>query len=425
MNEEPLDLRRSLQILRQHWIPVGLVVMLGFLAGAGYVAVNPPLYTSSTLVVLSTSTHSMTTQTLIADSNPVLAAAGASLHPAASPQILSKRVQVTTPISYVLQISAQGETAAQAVDTANAVASSYLTYVGAAADSAGQVSARVLQPATSASEASLFIPMLVTAGIGALAGFLVGAVAVLAVKRGDLRLRRRDEIADAIGVPILASVPVRHPTTAHQWTRVLDEWEPGLADARRLRNALDHLGLGGGAAASARGSSVTVLSLSSDRAALALGPQLAVFAASQGILTTLVIDGRRDVNATAALRAASTATQSSRRSGQLQMAVADHEDMSWPDAALTVVVGVVGSWTPHVADALCVGEILLGVSAGAATAEQLARVAASAAGDGRRIAGILMADADPADPTTGRLPQPGRRTQRPTRVPRMALATRR
>ena len=48
---------------------------------------------------------------------------------------------------------------------------------------------------------------------------------------------------------------------------------------------------------------------------------------------------------------------------------------------------------------------VLGVSAGAATAEQLARVAASAAADGRDIAGILVADPDPADHTTGRLPQ--------------------
>ena len=61
---------------------------------------------------------------------------------------------------------------------------------------------------------------------------------------------------------------------------------------------------------------------------------------------------------------------------------------------------------------------VLGVSAGAATAEQLARVAASAAADGREIAGILVADPDPADHTTGRLPQLARPAQRrmPTRV---------
>jgi hypothetical protein len=59
---------------------------------------------------------------------------------------------------------------------------------------------------------------------------------------------------------------------------------------------------------------------------------------------------------------------------------------------------------------------VLGVAPGAVTAQQLARVAASAAGDGRDIAGILVADPYPADPTTGRLPQLARLGQR--RMPR-------
>ena len=48
---------------------------------------------------------------------------------------------------------------------------------------------------------------------------------------------------------------------------------------------------------------------------------------------------------------------------------------------------------------------VLGVSAGAATAAQLVGVAVSAAADGRQIDGILVADPDPADHTTGRVPQ--------------------
>jgi hypothetical protein len=61
---------------------------------------------------------------------------------------------------------------------------------------------------------------------------------------------------------------------------------------------------------------------------------------------------------------------------------------------------------------------LLGISAGAATEEQMARVAANAAAVGRDITGIVLADADPGDVTTGRLPQPARSAQRrmPTRM---------
>jgi hypothetical protein len=61
---------------------------------------------------------------------------------------------------------------------------------------------------------------------------------------------------------------------------------------------------------------------------------------------------------------------------------------------------------------------VLGVSAGAATAGQLARVAASAAAADRDVVGIFVADPDSADQTTGRLPQLARPGQpkMPTRI---------
>ncbi len=61
---------------------------------------------------------------------------------------------------------------------------------------------------------------------------------------------------------------------------------------------------------------------------------------------------------------------------------------------------------------------MLGVSAGAVTAAQLAGVAVSAAADGRQIDGMLVADPDPADQTTGRVPQLARPARRrmPTRL---------
>ena len=70
---------------------------------------------------------------------------------------------------------------------------------------------------------------------------------------------------------------------------------------------------------------------------------------------------------------------------------------------------------------------VLGVSAGAATAEQLARAAVSAAADGRDIAGILVADPDPTDHTTGRLPQlaPPAHRKMPTRLNRFSTEIRR
>jgi capsular polysaccharide biosynthesis protein len=425
MSDQPLNLKRSLQILRQHWITVGVVAMLGFLAGAGWVAVKPPAYIGSALVVIPTSVQNQNTQEVIASSSVVLATAAQSLDPPVSPQVLAGHVQVTNPIAFGLLFIAEGDTAAQAIDTANAVADSYVAYVSGTSNQGGRLPAQVLQRATSASKTWLLTPLLVTGGIGALAGALVGAVVALAVNRDDRRLHQRDEIADAIGVPVLASVPTRHASNANHWTRLFDEYEPSAADARRLRNALDHLGLAGAMSANAGsgGGDLTVVSLSSDRGALALGPQLAAFAAAQGVLTTLVINGQPDVSTTAGLRAACSTAPSPGRSGRLRVAVADHDNPDVPVGTLTVAVAVVDSGTPHVADTLRTGAIVLGVSAGAATADQLARVVASAASDGRHIAGILVADPASSDLTTGSVPRLGRRPQPPSRMAGTAPVT--
>ena len=97
------------------------------------------------------------------------------------------------------------------------------------------------------------------------------------------------------------------------------------------------------------------------------------------------------------------------------------------DATLAVVVGVVDGRNPQMPDTMRTTAMLLGVSAGAATADQLARVAVSADSAGREITGILVADPDSADATTGRLPQLGRRAGRraPTRMTGIATEIRR
>lgn len=70
---------------------------------------------------------------------------------------------------------------------------------------------------------------------------------------------------------------------------------------------------------------------------------------------------------------------------------------------------------------------MLGVSAGAVTPEQLARAATAAAADGRDVFGILVADPEPGDQTTGRIPRlvsplrqalPTRVTDVPTEIKR-------
>ena len=372
MSEQPLDLRRFLHIVRRRFTVVGFLAALGLLAGAGYAVLNPPMYTSSALVALATSTRSVPTQVVVASSGPVLARALRSLDQAMSLQTLRSRVQVSAPISYILSINAQGATAAEAKATSNAVAVSYVAYANATSNPDEQVQAQVLAAATNATGTPPTVQLLIAAALGALAGTLIGVVCALAVGHTDRRLRRRDEIADAIGVPVLASVSTARPADAAGWARLLEDYQPSVADAWRLRNALNYLGLADpmSVGANVGGSSLTILSLSTDQRALALGPQLAVFAVSQGIPTALVI-GPQQGASTAALRAACATTVSTNRSSRLRVAIASHGNHDWPDAVLTVAVAVMDGHTPQAAGTMRTNATVLGVSAGAATAEQL------------------------------------------------------
>ena len=433
MSEQALDLRRSVQIVRRHKILVGSFAVLGLLAGAGYAVLRPPMLTSNAIVALPATNHDTATQVVIAASSPVLKDAVGNIHPAMSLQTLRGLVQVKSLTTNLLSISAQGKTAAQAAGTANAVANSYVAYVKTAQSTVGAVRAHLLQPATNASGASLPKHMLITGGLGALAGALIGVIIALAISRSDRRLLQRDQIANAIGVPVLASIPAGHPADAGRWTRLLEDYEPNVVHAWQLRTALRYLGQADVSANGSNGDglSVAVLSLSSDRGALALGPQLAVFAASLGIPTALVI-GPPDETASkvaAGLRTACAAPPSPSRSSLLRVTVADHCNMPWrqPGAKLTVIVTVVDGQAPRIADTIRTSATVLGVSAGEVTAAQLAGVAVSAAADDRQIDGIIVADPDPADHTTGRVPQLRRPTRRrmPTRPADVKAETRR
>src|SRR5262249_43538473 len=245
--------------------------------------------------------------------------------------------------------------------------------------------------ATNAAGTPLPTRLVINGGLGALVGLVIGALVALALGRRDRRLRERDEIADSIGIPVLMSIAVGHPSDAAHWTKLFDDYAPGAVDAWRMRKALRQLGLTGANLTDAGSSSLAVLSLSSDPKALALGPQLAVFAATLGIPTVLVVGPQQDANAAATLRAACAGRQGpARRSANLRVTVSDEREV--PDrvlgAGLIVVVAVVDGQDPRVADTMRTTATVLGVSAGAVTAEQLARVAVSAATDDRDIAGI-------------------------------------
>jgi hypothetical protein len=97
---------------------------------------------------------------------------------------------------------------------------------------------------------------------------------------------------------------------------------------------------------------------------------------------------------------------SSKQRGYLRVAANDDGDFNGlRGAVFTVVVATVDGQTPQMPYTMRTTATVLAVSAGVATADQLARVAVSTAIDGREIVGILVADPEPDDHTTGQIPQ--------------------
>jgi capsular polysaccharide biosynthesis protein len=451
MSQQALDLGRSIQIVRRHRVFVVVVVAFAVLSGAAYAVLKPPMVSSTALIALPISTNSQSaaatttggtdaltaTQEVVADSYQVLSGALPDVRPAMPVTELHHNIQVGSPSPDIISVTAQGKNAADAEANADAVANSYVAYVNSPHSAVGHITAHLLESASSASGPARISRIVIYALLGGLVGILIGVIVALVIGRSDRRLRARDEIANSIGIPVLASVPVAHPSAAAGWTKLFESYKPAAVHAWQLHTALRQAGMTrpglGRHAYSGNGSSLNrgdlasmydddggpftlgVLSLSSDSRALALGPQLAVFAASQEIPTALVIGPQQDAAATATLRTACAAppSEASTRHGRLQVTAYDQGAVDMKaGTSLMVVVAVVDSRAPKMPDTIRTNATVLGVSAGAATAEQLARAAVAAAADGREITGILVADPDPADQTTGRVPYLARPTRR-------------
>ncbi len=139
-----------------------------------------------------------------------------------------------------------------------------------------------------------------------------------------------------------------------------------------------------------------------------MGPQIAAYAAASGVRTLLVTGQGRHESA-AALWAACAQVTDEVRPGLL----VDESPRKSLGAELTVVMAVVDRQDPQLAGLPDSSVTVLAVSSGTATAEELALTAVRADDAGHRIGGIVVADPDNLDRTTGRLLQHERSQQVP------------
>lgn len=263
--------------------------------------------------------------------------------------------------------------------------------------------ARIVDGPTPATRSTLWLRYTITALLGAGLALVLGTVVLLASRRRDRRLRTRDEIADAIGSAVIGSVRTRPPRAAAGWAALLETYEPGVMDAWSLRQVLDHVGAGDtthsnhGEGPKQR-HAINLMSLSDDTRALAVGPQLASYAASVGLTTRLVTAQGHETAA-----ALWTACSSFARDQEIRRGLFAGKRRAKASDDVTVEMVVVDRRNPTFMGLDRHAITLLAVASSSVTAEDLARAAVATYEAGSRISGVIVADPDSLDRTSGRL----------------------
>jgi capsular polysaccharide biosynthesis protein len=267
--------------------------------------------------------------------------------------------------------------------------------------------ASVIQEASPAERTPLLLRIAMFSGVGLALALLGTTVYLVLTGRREQTLRSRDQIADAIGVPVVASLQSRAPRAVGAWTTLVQGYAPEDVDRWALRQLLRLVSPGTpGSLNPAREDDtrasirVVVVTMSDDGDALAVGPQFASFAASTGLTTQLV--AAQPHEAAAALWAA-CARIPEHEEARPGLRVDSRQDVRY-SGDIIVYVAVLDRHRPELYlygadDAVT----LLALTPGSASAEDLARVAVALDDTGHALGGLIVANPDPLDRTTGRL----------------------
>lgn len=276
--------------------------------------------------------------------------------------------------------------------------------------------ATIVQDATPAKRPQLVVWMVLSTLLCTLLGAGLAVAVVVGLARRDRRLRTRDEIADALGSPVIGSVKSHRVRSTAGWSLLLGSYRPSPVDAWSLRQVLDRIGAGPLLAAAVHPSTaakpnrlrVVVVLMADDPGALAVAAQLASHTASLGVPTRLTTRQRHGF--ADPLWATSTIPDQGQEPRPGLRVDARQSKVS---AGLVVELAVVDRQQPTFPDLRQADAVVMIVSSGGATEEDLARVAVAAYESGGRFRGVVLADPDVLDHTTGRLLQAERVVQPP------------
>lgn len=229
--------------------------------------------------------------------------------------------------------------------------------------------------------------------IGGSIGLLAGVVSALWRAQRNPRLYRQVDIADAVRVPILASLEAPRTRGAREYRELLEGWEPNALEKLALHDAYGLLGL----SSTPPHANLVVLTLAGDHQAHFVAVKLAAFSATAGVDTAFVV-GPSDSSVASLRLACGVGSESEPPRPNLRVyGFSDVGDIELNNFALTVILasGPPGYHLPPMGGRRTV--VTLAVSAGIATAEMLAAVAASSLNAGHPVRGVFLANPERGD----------------------------
>lgn len=256
-------------------------------------------------------------------------------------------------------------------------------------------STQLLQSAETIAVSQARLPLI--ALLGVLVGLIAGCVLAVGLATSDRRLRSRDAIATAIGIPVVASMWAKRCKKVSDWRRLL-ETSRGFSpleiwNARRLFQRF--------ITPRSSGVELELLAFSGDDGAAAAGVKMARVAAALGMNSQLEA---ADQPAFVSLRAAGVVISGPiSENSIMELKVDSTAGTEMWGVGASLRLRAIDRGKPELGPASSM--TLLIVSSGFATSAELARAALAATDAGRTVAGVIVANPDPDDHTSGLLPE--------------------
>lgn len=260
-----LDLRDYIRILRNNWLSILLVTLLGVAVAAGATALTKPSYTARTQIFVavnsgdtasdilqgsSFSEKRVTSYVTLATSPRVLQPVIDDLGLDTSVQGLAETVEATAPPQTVLiNLSTTNQDPARSAEIANAVAESLISTVYEVESPEG--SSNPLVDLSVVEEASVPLsPSSPRVALNLVLGFVVGAAlgVAFALLRTllDSRIRSREDVERITDAAVLGAFADHKAAEDEPIISVDDQFDPRAENYRQLRTHLKFTNVDGG-----------------------------------------------------------------------------------------------------------------------------------------------------------------------------------